>query len=131
MPIGAAGEEAAQRGLSPLALQLVGSEILKIAASVRAIQAQGHSVCNLTVGDFLPQQFPIPRALQDAVVRAYERRETNYPPSDGMPAMREAVTDLYRRTLGLDYPIESVAVFGGARPAIYGTYRAIVSPASE
>ena len=128
MPLGAAGEEAAQRGLSPLALQLVGSEILKIAASVRAIQAQGHSVCNLTVGDFLPQQFPIPRALQDAIVRAYERRETNYPPSDGMHAMREAVTDLYRRTLGLDYPIESVAVFGGARPAIYGTYRAIVSP---
>jgi aspartate aminotransferase len=126
MPLGPEGEQAAQHGLSPLALQLIGSEILKIAASVRALAAQGHTVCNLTVGDFLPQQFPIPRLLQDAVIRAYERRETNYPPSDGMPAMREAVCELYRRTLGLDYPVESVAVFGGARPAIYGTYRAIV-----
>jgi len=128
MPLGANADQAAQRGLSPLALQLVGSEILKIAASVRALQAQGHMICNLTVGDFLPQQFPVPRPLQDAVVQAYERRETNYPPSDGMPAMREAVVELYRRTLGLDYPVESVAIFGGARPAIYGTYRAIVSP---
>jgi len=128
MPLGPAGEDAAQRGLSPLALQLVGSEILKIAASVRALQAQGHAVCNLTVGDFLPQQFPIPTALQAAVISAYERRETNYPPSDGMPALREAVVDLYRRTLGLDYPVESIAIFGGARPAIYGTYRAIIAP---
>lgn len=128
MPLGAAGEEAASNGLSKLALQLVGSEILKIAASVRALQAQGHAVCNLTVGDFLPKQFPIPPKLQSAVIKAYELRETNYPPSDGMPAMREAVTELYRRTLGLDYPVESVAIFGGARPAIYGTYRAIIDP---
>lgn len=128
MPLAGAGEEAAKQGLSPLALQLVGSEILKIAASVRALQAQGHAVCNLTVGDFLPKQFPIPPKLQAAVIRAYEQRETNYPPSDGMPTMREAVVELYRRTLGLDYPVESVAIFGGARPAIYGTYRAIVAP---
>lgn len=126
MPVGAAGEEAAAAGLSQVALGLVGSEILKIAASVRVLQSQGQSVCNLTVGDFLPREFPIPEALQAAISRAYARRETNYPPSDGMPAMREAVCDLYRRTLGLSYPIESVVICGGARPAIYGTYRAVI-----
>lgn len=114
-------------GLSHLARELSGSEILKIAASVRALQASGVPVCNLTVGDFLPQQFPIPQGLQAAVLRAYAGRQTNYPPSDGMPALREAVVGLYKRTLGLDYPLESVAIFGGARPAIYGTYRALVN----
>ncbi len=126
MPIGAAGEQAAQAGLSPVALGLMGSEILKIAAAVRTLQAKGHKVCNLTVGDFLPSQFPIPQVLQAAIARAYERRETNYPPSDGMPALREAVCEYYRQTLGLDYPIESVVICGGARPAIYGTYRAVI-----
>lgn len=126
MPIGAAGEQAAQAGLSQVALGLVGSEILKIAAAVRALQAKGHKVCNLTVGDFLPSQFPIPQALQSAIARAYERRETNYPPSDGMPSLREAVCEYYRQTLGLDYPMESVVICGGARPAIYGTYRSII-----
>ncbi len=126
MPLGPAGEQAARAGLSQVALGLVGSEILKIAASVRALQLKGHKVCNLTVGDFLPSQFPIPELLQAAITRAYERRETNYPPSDGMPALREAVCEYYRQTLGLDYPIESVVICGGARPAIYGTDRALI-----
>jgi aspartate aminotransferase len=126
MPIDAAGEEAARAGLSPVALGLVGSEILKIAASVRALQAKGRKVCNLTVGDFLPREFPIPDVLQSAIYRAYERRETNYPPSDGMQQAREAVVDFYQRALGLRYPLESVVICGGARPAIYAAYRAIV-----
>lgn len=126
MPLGEAGETAAQAGLSQVALGLVGSEILKIAASVRALAAQGRKVCNLTVGDFLPREFPIPDVLQDAITRAYERRETNYPPSDGMPQMREAVVAFYKDALGLRYPLESVVIAGGARPAIYATYRAII-----
>lgn len=126
MPMGAAGEAAAKAGLSPVALGLVGSEILKIAASVRALQAQGHKVCNLTVGDFLPKEFPIPQELEQAIARAYQKRETNYPPSDGMPQTREAVVEFYRQALGLVYPIESVVICGGARPAIYGCYRAVV-----
>ena len=127
MPMGPDGEAAAQAGLAPVALGLVGSEILKIAAAVRALQAQGQKVCNLTVGDFLPREFPIPEALSAAISRAYAARETNYPPSDGMLATREAVLDFYRRQLGLSYPLDSVVVCGGARPAIYGCYRAVVA----
>ena len=37
MPMGPDGEAAAQAGLAPVALGLVGSEILKIAAAVRAL----------------------------------------------------------------------------------------------
>jgi aspartate aminotransferase len=128
MPLGAAGEAMAKGGLSEMALGLIGSEILKIAGSVRALQAQGRKVCNLTVGDFLPREFPIPEVLQAAITRAYERRETNYPPSDGMLPTREAVVDFYGRALGLRYPVESVVIAGGARPAIYGAYRAILNP---
>ncbi len=128
MPRGPAGEQAARAGLSQVALGLVGSEILKIAASVRALQAKGHKVCNLTVGDFLPSQFPIPRILQSAITRAYERRETNYPPSDGVPALREAVGAFYRRALRLDYPQSGIVIVGGARPAIFGAYAGLIDP---
>jgi len=128
MPLGAAGEVAARAGLSQMALGLIGSEILKIAANVRSLQAQGRKVCNLTVGDFLPKEFPIPEVLQAAISRAYERRETNYPPSDGMLQTREAVVDFYQRALSLRYPVESVVISGGARPAIYCAYRALIEP---
>src|SRR6476661_193106 len=111
---------------SRVASSLVGAEILKIAADVRALAAAGQQLCNLTVGDFAASEFRIPSALERGIVDALHRGETNYPPSDGMPALRNAVRDLYTRELGFTPPIESVIATGGSRPGIYATYRALV-----
>ena len=107
---------------------LVGSEILKIAADIRAAMAAGDPVCNLTVGDFAPAQFRIPAALEARIVEAYAAGETNYPPSDGVATLRDAVARYYARRLGLAYPASSILVAGGGRPLIYGAYRAVVDP---
>ena len=114
--------------VSDMAAHLIGSEILRIAAEVRAMIASGTEVCNLTVGDFDSSQFPIPRALSAAIAEALRAGETNYPPSDGMAQLRTAVSEMFRRRLGLEYPVESVLVTGGSRPGIYATYRAVVDP---
>src|SRR5690242_20135683 len=113
---------------SRVASSLVGSEILKIAADVRALVAAGQQICNLTVGDFASSEFRIPFALGQAIVDAVHRGETNYPPSDGIHALREAIRALYMRELGFTPAIESVIVTGGSRPGIYATYRALVDP---
>jgi aspartate aminotransferase len=113
---------------SQMASGLVGSEILKIAADVRAAVAAGEPVCNLTVGDFAPKEFRIPAALEAAIVRAYAEGETNYPPSDGVPILREAVARFYARRLGLAYPASCILTAGGGRPLIYGAYRALCDP---
>jgi aspartate aminotransferase len=112
--------------VSKMARGLVGSEILKIAADIRAMIAEGHAICNLTVGDFDPRYFPIPRELRKAIESALDAGETNYPPSDGMLNLRKAVKSFYERRLGLDYPIESFIITSGARPAIYATYNALI-----
>ena len=117
-----------KRGLSSMARGLVGSEILKIAAEIRAKQAAGASICNLTVGDFSSKEFPIPKALLDGTLRALQAGETNYPPSDGVLKLREAVRDDVRARLHLDLPIESVVIAGGARPIIFAAYTALVEP---
>ena len=114
--------------LSALASSLLGSEILRIAADVRALAAAGQEICNLSVGDFAPSEFRVPDAVERGIVEALRRGETNYPPSDGVPALREAVRTLYRRELGIDPALESVIVMSGARPGIYSTYRALVDP---
>jgi aspartate aminotransferase len=110
------------------AASLVGSEILKVAAEMRTLRAGGRTICDLTVGDFDPRQFPIPERLRAAVARALERGETNYPPATGMPELRQAVQRFYARDLGLQFPYESVLVTGGARPAIYGLFRTVCDP---
>jgi aspartate aminotransferase len=107
---------------------VVGSEILRIAADIRGLKAKGAEICNLTVGDFDPAQFPVPAALLEGVRAALAAGHTNYPPSDGVLALREAVARFYDRGLGLKYPVESVIVTGGARPLLYGSYRTVLDP---
>ena len=120
--------EKADAGLSPLARGVVGSEILRIAGEIRALQATGRPVCNLTIGDFDSRQFPIPDELLAATKEALETGQTNYPPSEGILPLREEVVKLYARELGLSYPVESVVIAAGARPLLYGTYRTLLEP---
>src|SRR5437763_4441661 len=114
--------------ISKMAASLSGSEILRIAGEVRAMAGVGRPVCDLTVGDFNPRHFPIPAALRDGIVAALGQGETNYPPANGLGELREAVRRFYARELGLEYPLSSVVVTGGSRPAIYATYRTLVDP---
>ncbi|MCX4243240.1 pyridoxal phosphate-dependent aminotransferase [Paraliomyxa miuraensis] len=109
-----------------MAAGLVGSEILAIAADIRERLSRGEEICNLTVGDFSPAQFGIPAALRDGIASALAQGHTNYPPSSGIPELRAAVARLFERRLGLTYPVGSVLIASGARPLIYGTYRAVV-----
>ncbi len=113
---------------SYMAEHLIGSEILKISGDIRALTAQGKRVCNLTVGDYSSTQFRIPRLLEEELQRAIASGETNYPPSDGMPALRSAVAQLYKDQLGLTYGADSVLITAGSRPSIYAVYRALVDP---
>jgi aspartate aminotransferase len=114
--------------VSAIAEGLVGSEILRIAADVRALAATGRDICNLTVGDFSPSEFRIPAALEQGIVDALHRGETNYPPSDGTLPLREAIRALYGRELGFTPDLASVIVTGGSRPGIYATYRTLLDP---
>src|SRR6266850_539515 len=63
------GAESRER-FSLLAEGLIGSPILKIAAEVRALIAGGHKICNLTVGDFAPSEFPVPEMLSRELAAA-------------------------------------------------------------
>ena len=113
---------------SAIAASLVGSEILKIAADVRTLVAGGRDICNLTVGDFSPSEFRIPEQLEQGIVDALRRGETNYPPSDGTLPLREAIRTLYGRELGFTPDLASVVVTGGSRPGIYATYASLIDP---
>jgi aspartate aminotransferase len=130
-PLALAPSAAANQGLGRMASTLVGSEILRIAKEVRELQATGRAVLNLTVGDFSPKEFRIPRELEQGIARALAAGQTNYPPSDGVPELRHAVQRFYRETLDLEYPIDAVLVASGARPVIWSAYQAIVDPGDK
>lgn len=122
---------ASRHDLSDIAAGLTGSEILKISSDIKALQAAGTPVLNLTVGDFSPKEFPVPQALTEAAISAFQAGQTNYPPADGVIELREAIQRLYARELGLEYPLSSIVVQSGGRPGIYATYRALLNPGDK
>ncbi len=120
-----------ETGLSSLARGLIGSEILKIAAEIRTLSEKGREICNLTVGDFSPQQFRIPPKLEALIAEALAAGETNYPPSDGVKELRQAVMQFFKDSFSLSYPLESTLIAGGSRPIIYALYAAVVDPGDK
>ncbi len=119
---------ATARTVTPMMASMQGSRILKIAAQVRAMVAEGREICNLTIGDFRPQFFPIPALLNEKIREAYGEGHTSYPPADGVPELKDAIASLYRDKLGLDYGAESVCVGSGARPPLYASWRLLTGP---
>ena len=107
------------------------SGILRITRQVRAMIARGETVVNLTVGDFDPRYFPIPAELSEALQNAVARGETNYPNPEGIPALRQSISDYVFRTAGIRYPLDAIVVCSGGRPVLYGAYRAVIDPGDK
>jgi aspartate aminotransferase len=128
MPAAAPTTSAAR--LSELTDTLRPSLILSVAAEVREMMSSGKPVCNLTVGDFDPKQFPVPERLSRRLSELV-RTQTNYPPSSGVPELRAAVPKFYKEWLGLDYTDANVLICAGGRPIIYGAYRVLVNPGDK
>jgi aspartate aminotransferase len=120
-----------ERSLSDNVRGMIGSEILKIAAAINKMKADGEQICNLTVGDFDSSQFPIPARLREHIVQAYADGETNYPPSDGLTELREVLCDFAATEFGPRYPLESCLIASGARPILYSAYRCILNPGDK
>ena len=111
-----------------MAENLIGSEIIKLGGEIRDLIAKGNKIYNFTIGDFDPKVFPIPVALKEAIISAYQAEMTNYPPANGLPELRKAVVSTIKTYQGLDYDAEEILIAGGARPIIYAIFRTIVDP---
>ncbi|MET4080675.1 aspartate aminotransferase [Pedobacter sp. UYP30] len=114
--------------VSKVASTLIGSEIIKIGNEVNEMKRKGATIANLTIGDFDSNVYPIPTALKDGIVAAYNANQTNYPPADGVLALRKTVSTLLKDRFNLGYASNSILVSGGSRPLIYATYLAVVDP---
>jgi aspartate aminotransferase len=112
--------------LSHLSETLIGSEIVKLGGEIRDRIRKGERIYNFTVGDFDPQIFPIPKALEDEIIDAYRKRFTNYPPGEGSLELRQALSVFFKEYQGLEYNTDEILVASGGRPLIYALFRAIV-----
>lgn len=112
--------------VSKLAENIIGSEIIKLAGEVNEKIKQGETIHNMTIGDFDPKEFPIPSDLKRYIIEAYDTNHTNYPSSEGMLELRNAVSNLLKYRGDLEYKSDEILIAGGARPIIYCIFKALV-----
>jgi aspartate aminotransferase len=117
--------------VSEKAEKLIGSEIIKLAGEINDKIKQGEKIYNLTIGDFNAKLYPIPDQLKSYINQAYLDDETNYPPADGMLALREQVAHFLKHYGNLDYASNEILIAGGARPLIYATFLTLVNPGEK
>ena len=115
-----------QLKVSHMAENLIGSEIIKLAGEINEKIKNGEKIYNLTIGDFNPKYFPIPQGLKNSIVEAYANDETNYPPADGIPALRQAVARFLKNKCELNYAASEILIAGGARPIIFSLFSALI-----
>ncbi len=84
----------------------------------------------INLGQGFPDD-PGPPELIEAAARALRTRSNQYPPSLGVPELRDGVADYYRRAQGLDLSHEHVVVTSGATEAIAAAILAVVKPGDE
>lgn len=117
-----------ERKTSNLAAELKGSEIIKLAGEIKDKINAGQRIYNFTIGDFNPEIFPIPGFLESEIIAAYKSRQTNYPPSNGIPELRQSLSAFIKNKQGLDYAPHEFLIAAGGRPLIYAAYQAILNP---
>ena len=76
------------------------SPTIAVSQKARDLLAQGRDVIGLGAGE---PDFPTPDNIKQAAFRAIERNETRYTAVEGIPELRKAIADKFKRENGLDY----------------------------
>jgi aspartate aminotransferase len=107
---------------------LAPSPTLAMQAKAKAMRAQGIDVISFGAGE---PDFDTPRRIKDAAVRAIEQGQTKYTEVGGVPELRAAVCQKFKRDNGLDYTPDEVTVSCGAKHTLYNLFMALVNPGDE
>ena len=105
------------------------SQTLAIAARAKQMKQRGEDVVSLATGE---PDFPTPACAKHAAIEAIQSDFTHYTDSNGIPELREAVADKFRRENGIrDAQASTVLVSCGAKHSIMNTLSALCNPGDE
>ena len=93
-----------------------------------SLAAAKHRAVNL--GQGFPD-FGWPEEIVEAAARALKQGSNQYPPSRGLPQLREAIAQHYGRHFGQQLSPEHVCVASGATEALAASLLALVEPGDE
>ena len=103
-------------------------EVMEIQTLAREVEAQGHDVIHLEIGE---PDFRTPRPVVEAAQRALDTEPMNYTSALGLMALREAISDWYRRRYRVDVPASRIIVTAGSSAALLLAFGVLLEPGDE
>ena len=104
------------------------SATMTVTQKARDLKANGRDVISLSVGE---PDFDTPDNIKEAAMAAIKRGETKYPPVLGIPPLREAIAQKFKRENGLDYKPSDTIVGTGGKQILYNAFLATLNQGDE
>lgn len=101
---------------------------MKMAQMARDLQAQGHSVINLSLGE---PDFDTPEHIKQAAKQALDSGYTKYTPVAGLLELRQAICTKLQADNGLTYTPEQIVVSNGAKQSVANLSLALLDAGDE
>ena len=114
--------------LSTTLSRVAPSPTMAITARAAEMQAAGRDVIGLSAGE---PDFDTPAHIRAAGIRAIEAGRTRYTPADGLPELKRAVCEKFRRDNGLAYTPAQVSIGAGGKQTLYNALMATLDPGDE
>src|SRR6185295_395309 len=114
--------------ISKRAAALSPSLTLAIDSKAKAMKAAGEDVVGFGAGE---PDFDTPQHIKDACAQALAAGFTKYTPAAGIPELREAIADKFKRENGLTYKPSQIIVSCGGKHSCYNVILATCEAGDE
>jgi aspartate aminotransferase len=104
------------------------SPTLAITARAKELKAAGKDIIGLGAGE---PDFDTPEHIKQAAIDAIKRGFTKYTAVDGIPELKQAIIDKFKRENSLDYEPNQILVSCGGKHSFYNLVEALISPGDE
>ncbi|SHJ57740.1 aspartate aminotransferase [Roseomonas rosea] len=104
------------------------SQTIAISTKAREMKAAGRDIISLSAGE---PDFPTPRNIKDAAIKAIQEGQTLYTDVAGTPALRKAAAAKFARDNHLDYKPEEIIVSTGGKQVIFNAMVATLDKGDE
>ncbi len=104
------------------------SATLSITSKAKAMKAEGIDVISMCAGE---PDFDTPQIIKDAAIEALQTGKTAYTPASGMPELRKAVAEKFKKDNGIDTAMANVIVAPGAKFSVFTAIAALCGPGDE
>ncbi|MGB0262101.1 MAG: pyridoxal phosphate-dependent aminotransferase [Henriciella sp.] len=104
------------------------SATIAVTTKAAELRSAGEDVIGLGAGE---PDFDTPEHVKAAAIAAIQAGHTKYTPADGLPELKKAICEKFKRDNELDYTPEQVHVAPGGKPVIYNALIATLNPGDE